>query len=126
MTLTPRLVAQIALGLAADVDINRISEDLLAGARAVGLTGAEIDAALRGDSFDVLDAAVMALSRAYRRGSSSEIRRHRERAIQSGLSQADADAVRGISRAYVTRHPAPATGDIPKKESRKVGPARIK
>ncbi len=103
MTLSPRLAAQIAIGLAADIDALRTSPALLKAAKAAGLTGAEIDAAAQGSSFDVRDAAAVALGCAHRDGSRTDIARNRRKAIQAGLSEADADEVRRLALEHVSR-----------------------
>ena len=59
-------------------------------ARALGLSGAEIDAARRGRSFDVQTSIALALATA---NGDEERRRHRARALKAGIG---ADACREI------------------------------
>lgn len=62
-------------------------------AHAAGLTGAEIDAARQGRSFDVQASAAIALALAMSSRDPSRIARERLQALTSGLTDADIEAV---------------------------------
>ena len=82
-----KLAIEIAL-TACDADpLARASQD--AAARACGMSGAEVDAARRGWSFDVQTSLAIALAMACRRddGRADEHGTRRERALRAGIAE---------------------------------------
>lgn len=70
-------------------------ERLEARAADLGMSGAEIDAARRGWSFDVLTSVALALALA---PSAEESSRQRARAIRSGISKQQCDEIEALAR----------------------------
>jgi hypothetical protein len=84
-----RLDAQLRLALLGDCGCPEILANLDANARHAGLTGAEIDAALAGRSFDARTATAIAFAQALKLSSPPEIRQARRRARRLGFSAAE-------------------------------------
>jgi hypothetical protein len=93
-----RTVVQLRLALSRGAGAREIA-GLLAQAQRCGLTGAEIDAALSGSSFDVQTAAAVALALALRDKDREAAERARARADHLGLAPAVLDMVEAISSA---------------------------
>lgn len=74
-----------------------------AGAVRLGMTGAEIDAARRGRSFDVLTSLALALAIAARSAAPDRLREARDRALGAGIS---ADMCREIEAMAASPHTA--------------------
>ena len=85
----PRLIAVIQLALqGAKPGLNPAGKSVMM-ARTAGLTGAEIDAAAQGRSFDVSATAAIALAMAISSKDAAEIASARQQAWSSGLSSPD-------------------------------------
>lgn len=88
-----RVRVQLRLALLGD----HSSEKRLAGlereARRAGLTGAEIDAALAGRSFEACTAATMAFARALKSGVEAEIAQARSHAEKLGATDAELQVI---------------------------------
>lgn len=88
-----RVLAQLRLALLADCGCERTLAALDLGARQAGLTGAEIDAALTGKSFEARTAAALAFACALKAGDQAQISLTRERAARLSVLPADLDVV---------------------------------
>jgi hypothetical protein len=88
------VLAQLRLALLADCGCERTLSALSLGARQAGLTGAEIDAAIAGKSFEARTDAALAFACAIKLGDRERIARAHERALRFGVSEADLDIVR--------------------------------
>lgn len=84
-----RIDAQLRLALLGDRRTPKALAALERAARRAGLTGAEIDAALAGRSFDIRTSAVIAVARALRAGCPAEVEQARRRALSLGLCAAE-------------------------------------
>lgn len=84
-----RVLAQLRLAVLADCGCERTLAALDLGARQAGLTGAEIDAALAGRSFEAQTAAALVFACAIKSGDQAQIALARERAARVGTSDAD-------------------------------------
>ncbi|MBA3067837.1 MAG: hypothetical protein FP825_05065 [Hyphomonas sp.] len=84
-----RVDAQLRLALLAGCGCQKRRALLEADARRAGLTGAEIDAAARGRSFDARTAIVLEYARTLIEGGEREINRSRLRAARLGLDAED-------------------------------------
>lgn len=88
-----RVLAQLRLALLADCGCEKTIAALDLGARQAGLTGADIDAALAGKSFEARTAAALAFACALKAGDQDQIDLTRERAIRFGVLAADLEIV---------------------------------
>lgn len=89
-----RVAAQLRLALLGDCGCHQTLADLENAARSSGLTGAEIDAALGGRSFEARTAAVLALACAIKGGDSEACAQARSRALRLGLTDRE---LRGVA-----------------------------
>lgn len=103
LALSRRLAIQIEISQAADRESGAMTADLITRARSLGLTGAEIEAAQQGRSFDVRDAAALALARACRNGSPAEIALRRRKAVAAGLSKTGIQAIEVLAAGRLGR-----------------------
>lgn len=101
--LSGRLAIQIEISLAAGDEHGTMMDGLVVRAKALGLTGAEIETARQGRSFDVRDAAAVALAKACRDGSLVDISRMRQKAAAAGLSEAGISATEQLAKGYLAR-----------------------
>ncbi len=92
--LHPRVAAQLKLALLGDCGCDKTLARLERKARLSGLTGAEIDAAIGGRSFEARTAAAIAFACALKAGGTDKLEQARERALQFGVT---ADELRTIS-----------------------------
>lgn len=99
-----RLAVQVAIGLATDGLDSEIPAPLLAQAKEAGLTGAEILAATTGGSFYRRDTAAVTLARAVRDCQPAQVELCRERALDAGLSDAEAVSVEQMATAFLAKH----------------------
>lgn len=88
-----RVTAQLKLALLGDCGCSRTIGRLEREARSTGLTGAEIDAALGGRSFEARTAAAVAFACALKAGDSALVAKARSRALQFGITEADLSAI---------------------------------
>lgn len=88
-----RLRPQLKLALLGDCACRKTLADLADEARSSGLTGAEIDAALAGRSFEARAAAVLSFACAIKFAQPSTLERARHRALRYGLSHEELAAV---------------------------------
>jgi hypothetical protein len=98
MTVMPRpfharVTAQLKLALLGDCGCDRTLARLEREARSAGLTGAEIDAARGGRSFEARTAAAVAYACALSAGNAAGIAAARARAQQFGMTEAELDAL---------------------------------
>ncbi|WP_165191437.1 hypothetical protein [Caulobacter soli] len=92
-TLDDHLLVQIALALAGAGLRGEAADDLEGRARRLGLSGAEIDAARDGRSFDVRAGAAVAVAIAARRADAAGLRASRAQALRLGLGSHDLDDI---------------------------------
>lgn len=92
-SLSPSLNAQLALALLARCACCETREKLEHDARHAGLTGAEIDAAWMGRSFDVKCSAAIDFALAVRSFSEIAIANSRSKALRMGLTLEELDLV---------------------------------
>ena len=90
-----RVAAQLKLALLGDCGCDKTVGRLEREARSSGLTGAEIDAALDGRSFEARTAAVVAYACALKAGEAESVERARPRASRIGVT---ADELSAIAR----------------------------
>lgn len=88
-----RVRAQLALALLGRVRSGRTLAILSLEARRAGLTGAEIDVALAGSSFEAKTAAVIAYASALQSGIGGDVTRTQTRARTLGVSDAELQVV---------------------------------
>ncbi|PTU30886.1 hypothetical protein [Stenotrophobium rhamnosiphilum] len=100
--LSPRLAAQLALGLSARCKCPHLQGSLTAEARALGLTTGEIEASRQGRSFDVRDATALSLALALQK-SAADIKLHRAKAEQFGMSADLIAAIEQFSHDFAPR-----------------------
>lgn len=98
-----RVLAQLRLAVLADCGCERTLADLDLGARQAGLTGAEIDAALVGNSFEARTAAALAFACAIKIGDRDQVATARERAARFGFSEIDIKTVEAEVFAILAR-----------------------
>lgn len=91
--LYPRVVAQLKLALLGDCDCSKTVGRLEREARLSGLTGAEIDAALCGRSFEARTAATIGFACALKAGDAGMVERARARALQFGATEEELAAI---------------------------------
>jgi hypothetical protein len=87
------LTAQLKLALLGDCGCGTTIGKLEREARSSGLTGAEIDAALDGRSFEARTAAAVAYACALKAGDSDLVEAARSRALQFGVTASELSAV---------------------------------
>lgn len=97
-----RVLAQLQLALLADCGCERTLAALDHGARRAGLTGAEIDAALAGKSFEARTAAALAFACALKAGDHVQIDLARERAARFGVLATDLEKIASEVAAILT------------------------
>lgn len=85
----------IELALTSGKDDTALIERQDASARRLGFTGAEIDAARQGWSFDVRASAALALAAAREEKAQA---RQREKALRAGLSEGACREIEGLAR----------------------------
>lgn len=90
--LHPRVTAQLKLALLGDCGCGKTVRRLEREARQSGMTGAEIDAALDGRSFEAQTAAVVAYACALKAGEAEPIEQARTRAEQIGVTASELSA----------------------------------
>jgi hypothetical protein len=96
--ITPaRIMAQLRLALLSDCGCHKTLGALADEAQSHGLTGAEIDTALAGRSFEARADAALAYACAIKSGATDAIAGAHARAARLGLSQMELDAVRGAT-----------------------------
>lgn len=88
-----RVTAQLKLPLLGDCGCDRTLARLEREARSSGLTGAEIDAAVDGRSFEARTAATIAFACALKAGEAELIAQARDRALQFGVSEPELRAI---------------------------------
>jgi hypothetical protein len=103
LALSERLAIQIAISLDAGDASGAIAPEHLDRAKTLGLTGAEIEAARQGRSFDVRDAAAVALAKAVCIGSPEEIAGARCRAALAGLDKSAVRATEQLAEEHLAR-----------------------
>lgn len=84
-----RVLAQLRLALLADCGCDETLAKLDDNARMAGLTGAEIDAALDGKSFEARTAAALAFACAVKTGDHAYVALLRKRAVLLGITDND-------------------------------------
>lgn len=101
----PRIIATVQLALKGpNPNLDPVGISM---ARAAGLTGAEIDAAAQGRSFDVSANAAIALALAISSKDAAEIARARHQAWSSGLSSPDVLTIEEATRRMLERSARP-------------------
>lgn len=88
-----RVLAQLRLALLADCGCQRTLAALDLGARQAGLTGAEIDAALAGRSFDARTDATLRYAFAIKTGAAEQVAMAKAKALRLGVSDEELQAV---------------------------------
>lgn len=88
-----RTQAQLRLALLGDCGCRTALAGLEAAARSAGLTGAEIDAALAGRSFDARTAAALAFACAIKAGETAARAQARAHALRLGISEGELSAI---------------------------------
>lgn len=88
-----RVHAQLKLALLGGCGCRRTLANLEDQARSTGLTGAEIDAALAGRSFEAQTAAALAFACAIKAGEEGAIDKARDHAIRFGVTAEELGAV---------------------------------
>ena len=88
-----RVRAQLKLALLGDCGCGKTLASLEDQARSSGLTGAEIDAALSGRSFEARTAAALAFACAIKAGEDGQIEQARDHAIRFGATDEELFAV---------------------------------
>lgn len=88
-----RVTAQLKLALLGDCGCNKTLTRLEHEARQSGLTGAEIDAAISGRSFEARTAAAVAYACALKAGDADGLAQARTRARQLGIDDQDLRAI---------------------------------
>jgi hypothetical protein len=91
--LSCRALAQLRLALLRDCGCETTLAALDMGARQAGLTGAEIDAALDGKSFEARTAATLAFACAVKDGREHEVNVARARALRLGVTAQNLETV---------------------------------
>jgi hypothetical protein len=88
-TLHARVTAQLKLALLGDCGCHKTLAKLEREARQSGLTGAEIDAAIIGRSFEARTAAAVSFACALKAGKGEALAQARTRALQLGINDAE-------------------------------------
>jgi len=100
--ITPeRIMAQLRLALLGDCGCQTTLARLANAAQSHGMTGAEIDTALQGRSFEARSDAVLAYACAIKSGEEAAIAVARARAARLGLTEAEIDGVGTAARAII-------------------------
>lgn len=99
-----RTMAKLRLALLADCGCLRTLGELSAQARLNGLTGAEIDTALAGRSFEARSDAALAYACAIKSGDPGLVGSARTRALRLGLSESELTTVAAAARAILADH----------------------
>lgn len=99
-----RVAAQLKLALLCDCGCHETLNRLEHEARRSGLTGAEIDAALAGRSFEARTAAAVTFACALKSGDAGQLERARLRAVQFGISDLELNAIAGKVRQILATH----------------------
>ena len=107
-SLDKRIGILVEIALTHDSDRSRTIERQEKAARHLGVTGAEMDAARAGRSFDVKSGAAVRLALAVQSQNRSAITAARERASQVGLNESDLAAIERLT-AKIQRCVSPAT-----------------
>jgi hypothetical protein len=97
-TITRRLEAQLNLALLGDCGCYETLTNLYRGAQALGMTGAEIDSALGGRSFEARTHAAIAFARAIKSGNPAVIDLSREKASKIGIGTDELAAIAQATR----------------------------
>lgn len=92
-TFQARVHAQLKLALLGDCGCRKTLAHLEEDARSSGLTGAEIDAALDGRSFEARTAAALAFACAIKAGEDGAREQARARALRLGVTDEDLSAI---------------------------------
>jgi hypothetical protein len=101
-----RVMAQLKLALLGDCGCHKTLARLEREARQSGLTGAEIDAAITGRSFEARTAAAVAFACALKAGAADGLAQARTRALQIGVSEAELRAIaEGAKRILASKKP---------------------
>lgn len=101
-----RVTAQLKLALLGDCGCPKTLTKLEREARLSGLTGAEIDAAISGRSFEARTTAAVAFACALKAGDSVGIEQGRTRALRLGVSDDELRAIAvGAKRILASRKP---------------------
>lgn len=88
-----RMNVQLRLALLGDAACEGSLATLESEARSAGLSGAEIDAALAGRSFEVRTAALLAFAGAFRGGDQADVERKRRACARLGLPSGVLDRI---------------------------------
>lgn len=88
-----RVTAQLKLSLLGDCGCPQTLDRVESEARSAGLTGAEIDAALSGRSFEARTAASVAFACALKAGEATLQEQTRARAVQLGVTDDELSAI---------------------------------
>ena len=96
--LPDRLLCQLELALLRDCGCTKTLARLEETAREQGLTGAEIDAALSGRSFEARGSVMLAFACALKEGRADLAANVRARSQALGMSEADLDSVAEYAR----------------------------
>lgn len=88
-----RVMAQLKLALLGDCGCRKTLANLEEEARSSGLTGAEIDAALDGRSFEARTAAALAFACAIKAGEDETLEQARRRALRLGVTDQDLSVI---------------------------------
>lgn len=93
-----RVLAQLKLALLGDCGCCETLAGLEEAARCAGLTGAEIDAALGGRSFEARTAAALAFACAIKAGEADARAQARSRALRLGIADGELRAIAAEAR----------------------------
>ena len=88
-----RVMAQLKLALLGDCGCHKMLANLEEEARSSGLTGAEIDAALVGRSFEARTAAALAFACAIKAGEDESLEQASTRALRLGVTEEDLSVI---------------------------------
>lgn len=88
-----RLRAQLKLALMGDCGCPQALEEIEAHARELGLTGAEIDVAYTGLSFEARSSASLSFACALKSGSSDLVEQTRQRALRLGMVEKELNQI---------------------------------
>lgn len=99
-----RVTAQLKLALLGDCGCHKTLTRLEREARQSGLTGAEIDAAISGRSFEARTAAAVAFACAMKAGDDDCLQQARTRALQIGVTTEELRAIaKGAKRILASK-----------------------
>jgi hypothetical protein len=88
-TLSPKLMLQVEASLRSDCECADTLRRLFDRGRQLGLTSAELDAALDGSSFEVRSAAAVALACALKSADAEDVASARLAGLRAGLTSAE-------------------------------------